>query len=398
MNTEIKKIAIVAANDRYNYGDVLLPIIIGKYVGRYIKNCEVSYYATSNADLSEIGGCIVSPFYCMESDVDVIIFAGGEIFGANYIGTYISLLTNKADIFLFRVMRKLKELFGINIGNKISKCKLGGTTLLPWSYFPKSSNQIVFYNAIGCNGVNRLSQNEKEELKKVVLGSRLFSVRDFESKNNMERLTGTEIKVIPDTAIFMSEMFPVTVLKAKVTEYTKALQIQYKRYYVLQSSKSVGRKIKNEIVSIIKDVYKTSKVKCVLLPIGRAAGHDDEELLREIHSECPKESVYIEKSSIYDIMYIIANARCYLGTSLHGAITAASYGVPHTELWEYVDKLNSFLRTWETTSVVSIDSVPKAMSFILDDDIDKTLNTERINQMKRSVNNYFDDIISCINE
>jgi hypothetical protein len=46
-------------------------------------------------------------------------------------------------------------------------------------------------------------------------------------------------------------------------------------------------------------------------------------------------------------MYLIARARAFVGTSLHGNITALSYAVPHLGLTESIPKLASFLETWD---------------------------------------------------
>src|SRR3546814_731365 len=51
-----------------------------------------------------------------------------------------------------------------------------------------------------------------------------------------------------------------------------------------------------------------------------------------------------EEVTIWDIMYLIANAGVYVGTSLHGAITAMSYAVSYVGV--AVPKLHSYLQTW----------------------------------------------------
>jgi polysaccharide pyruvyl transferase WcaK-like protein len=45
-------------------------------------------------------------------------------------------------------------------------------------------------------------------------------------------------------------------------------------------------------------------------------------------------------------MYVIKNAYTFFGTSLHGIITAMSFGVPHFGLNKSIKKLDSFLRDW----------------------------------------------------
>lgn len=51
----MKKINIIGAFDRNNYGDLLFPIIIEKTLKKKgIKN-EFNYYALNKTDLSEVG-------------------------------------------------------------------------------------------------------------------------------------------------------------------------------------------------------------------------------------------------------------------------------------------------------------------------------------------------------
>src|SRR5699024_2270836 len=49
---------------------------------------------------------------------------------------------------------------------------------------------------------------------------------------------------------------------------------------------------------------------------------------------------------IYDIMYLIARARAFTGSSLHGAITAMAYDVPHAP-FANVPKVVNYLQTWD---------------------------------------------------
>ena len=68
--------------------------------------------------------------------------------------------------------------------------------------------------------------------------------------------------------------------------------------------------------------------------------HDDHEALKAVQAKLRCPSVYFDA----DIMYLIANAKAYIGTSLHGAITSMSYAVPHVGL--VVEKLDAYLATW----------------------------------------------------
>lgn len=56
----MKSINIIGAFDRYNYGDLLFPIIIEEYIKKYncelIKKYKLEYYALVQSDLSKVGG------------------------------------------------------------------------------------------------------------------------------------------------------------------------------------------------------------------------------------------------------------------------------------------------------------------------------------------------------
>src|SRR5690606_17054773 len=87
-----------------------------------------------------------------------------------------------------------------------------------------------------------------------------------------------------------------------------------------------------------------SSLGICLCPIGKALNHDDQQALLAVQSilNCP--STYFDAENIWDIMYLIANCKAYIGTSLHGAITSMSYEVPHVGL--VAEKLDAYLSTW----------------------------------------------------
>src|SRR5699024_2081618 len=65
--------------------------------------------------------------------------------------------------------------------------------------------------------------------------------------------------------------------------------------------------------------------------------------------------IFIMPRNIYEIMGLIAFSKVYLGTSLHGAITAMSYLVPAIGLNRKVHKLESYMRTWVSTQYSNLD-------------------------------------------
>ena len=73
--------------------------------------------------------------------------------------------------------------------------------------------------------------------------------------------------------------------------------------------------------------------------------HDDEIALKDIYIKLSSQIdiAYIEESTIYDVINIIANSNAFIGTSLHGCITALSDGKINLALDERVHKSKQVL-------------------------------------------------------
>lgn len=84
-----------------------------------------------------------------------------------------------------------------------------------------------------------------------------------------------------------------------------------------------------ELSNKLKALSKSLECKIVLLPIGYASGHDDYYFLKKINKLIPDCTTLAYNLNVWEILYIIKNSKAYIGTSLHGAIIAMSYSVPH---------------------------------------------------------------------
>src|SRR5690606_810698 len=96
----MEKLLIIGAFDRYNYGDLLFPLIIEKQLDSYGKNFQYEYFGIVESDLSKEGGkptLGLDAFYEQLADPEQkasVIIAGGEALGVTWNSLYASL--NKA--------------------------------------------------------------------------------------------------------------------------------------------------------------------------------------------------------------------------------------------------------------------------------------------------------------
>ena len=99
-------------------------------------------------------------------------------------------------------------------------------------------------------------------------------------------------------------------------------------------------------VALIEKIIDKYQLGICLCPIGTASGHSDDIALAKIYNLLKRKDnvLLVTFPNIYDIMWLIKHSALYVGTSLHGTITALSFGVPfvaHGPL-----KLKNYLETW----------------------------------------------------
>lgn len=357
-------VLVIGAFDRYNYGDLLFPIVIEQQLKSYGYPIAFRYYGIVESDLSALGGKpteSIQNFYERCDDIHAgkvsVIVAGGEAVAVTWNSLLVAL--NK----YFRLTRRYQHHINRIIDlNKVAKSLLKGRTNFPFVINSSDFKAVdhVLLNSLGGSEIDPALFAEQAELKQKLQKVDYFAVRDSTTRHNLSHV-GIDSQLFPDSAILMSKFFPIEVLHNKVSGEVKRYVAQAAKNYVFfqtnfNHAKGNEQLIANQLDTLKAD-YGTSICLC---PIGRALNHDDHEALEAIKPLLKDEPAYFGDSHIWDVMYLIANAACYIGTSLHGAITAMSYAVPYVGL--RVKKLDSYLHTWGVAAinhVVGLDEINK---------------------------------------
>ncbi|MUK87419.1 hypothetical protein GMD78_03255 [Ornithinibacillus sp. L9] len=347
-----KELLLLGAFDRYNYGDLLFPIIFKKYIEVY-RNDIYNHYskiiptALENSDLSKVGGLPTVAWKDLNKNTNKdVIVVGGDVLGATTSGLYLDSL----DSFYKQIVMKIvKKYINKNYIQYKADKKFQVNNILP--YVPNYSEENIkniTYNAVSGSGL--ISQKIDDEHKKIIINrlekSSYVSVRDNKSQEALVS-AGIDVKLSPDSAAVMSDFFPLSELSKEVSD-KNILSLQEKKYVVLQVGYWKSKNNINEIVEQLKLIYSTGNVEVVLLPIGFASNHDDLIALNKISNKLDFKHYYFKDISIWDIMFIIGSASFFLGTSLHGNITAMSFGVPNMGLNKNIYKLDKYLNSWGT--------------------------------------------------
>lgn len=188
--------------------------------------------------------------------------------------------------------------------------------------------------------------------------------------------------------MIISDIFKENILNELLSEEFKSnyfKELDKKEYIVFQIAK---QHVKGKIEIIVKELeklYMSKRIKIVLLPIGQAAYHSDQVPLKEIYMKLKEkiDIIYIDTKNIYDVMYVLANTTLYLGTSLHGAITAFSYGRRHVALTSKISKQREFLKTWSLGDIyLEIEDISKDIDLYLYQNIEEIKRKSKIAKEK----------------
>lgn len=346
----MKNLIILAPNDRYNYGDLIFSHII-KW---QLRNCYDRFInvATVDNDLTSVGGDKVygiSFLYNLNKKNEKydLIVAGGESLFSDW-ASCLSYLSGKYKFlpYLSRILRKIFSNENASyLENKLGAFIFNSNTRYPYTV---GKNELPFINKLFFNSVggNSLSKNMISDSDiKILRTANYISVRDKNSYNIL-RKKNIGCKLCPDSAILMSCLFPIIDLDKLVSKETKQFIALNHEYIVFQVNKFIGNTYINDICNLLQLVHKKFNYKILLCPIGYALGHEDPIALSNIEQTINSDYIINPKHiiKIWDIMYFICSSKLFIGSSLHGVITAMSYNIPYIGI--KVEKTIAYITTW----------------------------------------------------
>lgn len=358
-----EEIVCVGAFDRFNFGDLLFPLVLD-HVARAMHMPPLAHYALRSADMTQYGGIQpqaitgpqARPIEMGRADGFGLVLGGGEILGATWGAAATSLLPVPLDFGLLAV----RHLISHRLFDRIGKAGLRGKW--PTPYVPDldiAHRCTLVANAIGASSLLTLNPKAREAVVAALKAARYVSVRDTRGRQLLRR-EGIESTLAPDSVAILAKIHYPTSATADGT-----LVFQCSRAWL----RSRLRPTLDAIVALSRHFS-----RILLLPIGLAGGHDDRQALRIIRRAAKSMTRLridlAEVVSVWDIADAIAQSSAFVGTSLHGNIAAMAHGVPSVGL-EGVRKLDSYIDTWGeglTPFAISPTEVYDAVLFALASD------------------------------
>lgn len=322
----------IGAYDRFNYGDLLFPLVLD-HAARVLGYPAMTHATLRASDLSLSGAvATVDIRDALKGTPSGVILGGGEVLGATWGSAAASMIPAPFDLTLLAVRRWVSRRAFDAIGRRI----LGGAS--PTPYVPSDSSLegvCLVANAIGASSLEQLEPAIQAGLALTLSKARFVSVRDEAGQSLLGRHGITSV-VAPDSVSILADLrrFDGT------SDQRGPLVVQASRAWLRGNAKEL-------VESVLQLAPNHSGVR--LLPIGLAGAHADAEglqsLARHLEDRGLAHVELVRPHSVWEIAEVIAQSAVFVGTSLHGAITALAYGVPFVSL-DQVGKLEAYLATW----------------------------------------------------
>ena len=352
-----KHIRMLCSCDRYNYGDLLFPIVTRAALmslfgpdDRY----DFAPYGLARSDLSVYGALPsrgIRDLYRDAQKGDVVLLAGGENLAQTWFVMHLTLL-NRA---VAERWRKYSTWLSAERVERLSRWQYRGRQEFPYilSADQFASGVRVMYNSMG-GWPLRFYPPESQRAIAGSLGRASFiSVRDLESASMLRELDPSlRIQTAPDCIFLVADQLPPVRLAELISQEVRELLQGAGEFLSFQCNPPYGQANRDELKRQLSTLSAQSGLSILLTPIGRIYGFEDDAFLASLGAEMGKRvRVLPASATVYDILYTLASARLFCGTSLHGVVTALTYDVPFVPLLTEDPKLGNNLESWEISGL-----------------------------------------------
>lgn len=342
---------VFGAFDRHNFGDMLFAHI----VARMLPGHRLRFAGLAERDLRADGGHFVESISALASTcrgrpVD-IVHAGGE------------LLT--CDAWEAAVMLSSAERAKSIVAEQTAwqaapvqwaQAHLGVSTRAPYvlsrTLFPPARR--VLFNAIGGVDLDCRDSAMRAQVIEALGLANDVTVRDSLTRDTLDA-AGIATHLLPDPAVMTAALFGEDIRhRAKAEPVASIHHTCPKGYIAVQFSADFGDdRTLSDVAAQLDLAAQSHGLSIAFFTAGTAPWHDDLEAYERARQRMRTSSVHIMNSAnLWDICALIESSRIYCGSSLHGRIVAAAFGLPRVNVRHPArtaprSKQSAFAQTWD---------------------------------------------------
>jgi hypothetical protein len=347
-----KHIRLLCSCDRYNYGDLLFPIVTRAALTAILgpdDPYEFAQYGMARSDLSVYGALPsrgIRDLYKDAKSGDVVLLAGGENLAQTWLVMHLTLLSAG----MAARWKKYTERLDASLVEKLSRWRYRGRQSFPYILSPDQfiAGVRVMYNSMGGWPLRFYPPPSQQAIASSLAKASFISVRDQESASILRELDASLcIHVAPDCVFLLADFLPRYQLAESISQAVQEVIQDAGEYFCFQCNPRFGQMHLEELKRQLLTLSAQSGLSIVLTPIGRIHSFEDDVFLASLAAEMGGPvRVLPDSATVYDILYTLASARLFCGTSLHGVVTAMTYGVPFVAMLTEDPKLRNNLESW----------------------------------------------------
>jgi hypothetical protein len=347
-----RHIRLLCSGDRYNYGDLLFHIVTrwglassSGMAGRY----ATEQYGLARSDLSRFGALptrSIDDLYRDTNPHDVVLLAGGENLAQTWSVMHLSMLGSEAAAERIRFAERVGPAAAEIASRRALRGRHPFPYVLPRRVFPAAVR--VMYNSMGGWPLAGYPEKQQRVIVKTLRQAGFLSVRDSQTAAILRGLDpALSFCLAPDCVFLLPDAFPLEQLTALASPEVRQLTGEGKGFLCFQCHCRYGTANRDELRRQLLALAAESGLEIVLVPAARIHSFEDHTFLRSLAPGLgPRIHLLPDSATIWDIALVLASARLFCGTSLHGCITALAYGSPLVPLDTSDPKLGFNLASW----------------------------------------------------
>jgi hypothetical protein len=236
---------------------------------------------------------------------------------------------------------------------------------------PAAGPQRVLHLAVGGVGLAQCDAAMQSEVLDKLRRADAVSVRDHVTHELLAR-TGIACQLMPDPATLTARLLGRCIRRHAHGSTVAALRRRFPGgYLAVQFSADFGDDATlDTIASGLDQAARDHRCGVVFFRAGAATWHDDIDCYRRVSARMRAPTAMLHSLNLWDICALIAFARCYLGSSLHGRIVAMAYALPRLNLClpgqeGLPSKQAAYAATWDLPAmpgVVPTHAMPEALA------------------------------------
>lgn len=337
-----RRLILFGAFDRHNFGDLLLAHCVAA-----LRRPRVPVFAgLAERDLTAFGGHrvraladVVSEYGNEAAD---FVHVGGEILTTSAWEAAVMLQT--AD----GAQRAIRACRNADAQRHWAREALRSARRIPYVAGPDDLPREwrVYFRGVGGVALDRLDDDERAEVLRALSMAEKTTVRDARTRDALRRAE-LRASLVRDAAAETHRLVGDAIRHRSAEGEIAALASRMTSWIAIQLAADRGDDASLDAVArAITSRRSFTNTGVVLFRAGLAPWHDDRETLDRLAHRI-EGAVVLESAHMLDICALLAGARAYVGTSLHGWIVADSHGVPARCLVRDAhDKAAAYLDTW----------------------------------------------------